>query len=432
MMLNSPLAYQNGFGNDFSTEALNGALPRNQNSPQKTPLGLYAEQLTGSAFTAPRDRNLRTWVYRIRPSVQHGYSWTCQSSPFLISDFSSLQSSPEPLRWGPLEVPSKEVDWVDSLQTVAGNGQIESHQGSAIHVYAATLSMTDRFFYNADGEFLVVPQDGGLRLKTELGVLEVSPGEIVVIPRGLRFQVQLLTKFARGYVCENFGSPFRLPELGPLGANGLAHPRHFLSPVAVFEDRQGSFQMTAKFQGRLWQSPIGHSPLDVVAWHGNWVPYKYDLKLFNTINTVSFDHPDPSIFTVLSSGTDTPGTANVDFVIFPPRWMVAEHSFRPPYFHRNLMSEFMGLVYGAYDAKAEGFVPGGYSLHNSLSGHGPDAQTHQNGTELPLKPYKIDQTLAFMFESRFVYRPTVWAMRSPNRHLDYADCWKALAPAQIP
>jgi homogentisate 1,2-dioxygenase len=425
------LKYQCGFGNHFSSEALAGALPGEQNSPQKVRYGLYPEQLTGSAFTAPRAANLKTWVYRIRPSVQHGRLNQKVESPDFLSDFSRLEASPEQLRWDPVAKPAGSVDWLDSLKTLAGNGSVESQTGCAVHVYAATASMKDRFFYNADGEMLIVPQEGAVLLKTELGLLEVKPGEIACVPRGMRFQVELVGAFARGYVCENFGAPFRLPELGPIGANGLANPRHFLAPVAAYEERTGNFKMLAKFQGRLWQGELGHSPLDVVAWHGNWAPYKYDLSLFNTINTVSFDHPDPSIFTVLTSGTDTPGTANIDFVIFPPRWMVAEKTFRPPYFHRNAMSEFMGLIQGAYDAKADGFAPGGASLHNCMSGHGPDAETFAKATETSLAPHKIDGTMAFMFESRYAFRTTDWAMKTGMRQLDYVDCWKDLKPAPL-
>jgi homogentisate 1,2-dioxygenase len=286
--------------------------------------------------------------------------------------------------------------------------------------------MSGRYFYDADGELLLVPQQGALRVATELGVIEVAPGEIIVLPRGLRFRVDVPDGPARGYICENHGAPFRLPELGPIGSNGLANARDFLAPVAAFEDREGKFDLIAKFGGRLWSAPITHSPLDVVAWHGNYAPCKYDLKRFNTINTVSHDHPDPSIFTVLTSPSDTPGTANVDFVIFPPRWMVAEDTFRPPWFHRNVMSEYMGLVYGAYDAKAEGFLPGGGSLHNCMSGHGPDAATFARASTAKLAPHKIDGTLAFMFESRYVINPTRFAIEAPQLQKDYQDCWRGL------
>src|ERR1700744_1427108 len=235
-----------------------------------------------------------------------------------------------------------------------------------------------------------------------------------VLPRGLKYRVELLDHSVRGYICENYGQPFRLPELGPIGSNGLANARDFLTPVAAFEDVAKPTRLVEKFQNGLWATTLDHSPLDVVAWHGNFAPYKYDLARFNVINTVSFDHPDPSIFTVLTSPSDTPGVANCDFVIFPPRWMVAEQTFRPPWFHRNVMSELMGLVHGVYDAKAEGFVPGGPSLHHCISAHGPDVASWKGASEAELKPHKIDNTLAFMFESRWVFRPTAWAMTAPE------------------
>ena len=294
----------------------------------------------------------------------------------------------------------------------------------AAHVYRATRGMEQRIFYDADGELLIVPQQGSLTLHTEMGVLNVVPGEIALLPRGIRFRVTLPDGTARGYVCENYGMPFRLPELGPLGANGLAAARDFLAPVAAFEDREGEFELVCKFGGRFWSMALGHSPLDVVAWHGNYTPCKYDLARFNTIGTVSFDHPDPSIFTVLTAPSDTSGWANCDFVIFPPRWMVAEDTFRPPWFHRNVASEFMGLVHGAYDAKAEGFLPGGMSLHNAMTGHGPDAGTFANASTAELAPHKIENTLAFMFESRWAFAPTRFALECPERQRDYTDCWK--------
>jgi homogentisate 1,2-dioxygenase len=421
------LRYQSGFGSELASEALPGALPQGQNSPQKVPYGLYAEQFSGTAFTAPRHANRRSWLYRLRPAVAHG-AFRPLDAPLLKSaPFEEVATPPTQLRWDPLPLPTAPTDFVAGLVTMAGNGDTAMQAGIGVHVYACNRSMHGRYFYDADGELLLVPQQGALRLATELGRLEVKPGEIALIPRGMRFQVELQDAAARGYVCENYGAHFRLPELGPIGANGLANARDFLAPVAAFEDREGDFELVAKFAGGLWSAPIDHSPLDVVAWHGNHAPYKYDLARFNTVNTVSFDHPDPSIFTVLTSPSDTPGTANVDFVIFPPRWMVAEHTFRPPWFHRNVMSEFMGLVHGAYDAKAEGFAPGGASLHNCMSGHGPDAATFDKASKVALAPHKIEDTLAFMFESRYVIRPTRFALEARQLQSDYLDCWHGLA-----
>jgi homogentisate 1,2-dioxygenase len=424
------MEYQGGFGNELASEAVAGALPIGQNSPQKVPFGLYAEQLSGSAFTAPRGHNRRTWVYRLRPSAAHRafermHGGTLRSGPF------EGPATPNRLRWSPLPLPTEPTDFLAGLFTLGGNGSPAHGAGAAVHVYVANRSM-DAAFFNADGELLFVPQLGGLRIVTELGVLAIAPGEIAVVPRGVRLRIELLDGEARGYVGENYGAPFRLPELGPIGSNGLANPRDFLAPVAAFEDLDQPTRLIQKFQGELWQTTLDHSPFDVVAWHGNYAPYKYDLARFNTINTVSFDHPDPSIFTVLTSPSDTPGTANCDFVIFPPRWMVAEGTFRPPWFHRNLMSELMGLVRGAYDAKAEGFLPGGASLHNCMNAHGPDRASYDKAVAAELAPHKLTDTLAFMFETRWVIAPTRAALASPALQPDYDEAWASFAKARLP
>ena len=419
-------AYQSGFQNEFATEAIAGALPEGQNAPQRAPLGLYAEQLSGTAFTMPRAANRRSWLYRIRPAVKHRPFEPISAGLVRGTPFDEVPPSPNQLRWDPIAIPETPTDFVDGLATICGNGDINTFAGMAAHIYRANRSMEGRFFYDADGELLLVPETGRLRIATELGTLEVAPGEIAVVPRGVRFRVALLDATARGYVCENFGALFRPPDLGPIGANGLANSRDFLTPVAAFEEIEGDFELVAKYQGSLFSAPIGHSPLDVVAWHGNYAPYKYDLSRFNTMNTVSFDHPDPSIFTVLTSPTDTAGTANIDFVIFPPRWMVAESTFRPPYFHRNVMSEYMGLVLGKYDAKEEGFVPGGASLHNCMSGHGPDADTFEAASAAILEPQRYRDTLAFMFETRFVLKPTRFAAETSHLQSEYFRCWEGL------
>jgi homogentisate 1,2-dioxygenase len=418
--------YQTGFGNEFATEAVPGALPQGQNSPQRAPFGLYAEQFSGAPFTAPRSLNRRSWTYRIRPSVTHKPFQQISNRFLRSAPFNETPVTPNQLRWDPLPIPKEPTDFIDGLMTMAGCGDTGAGAGAAIHIYAATAPMRDRFFYNADGEMLVAPERGRLMIHTELGVLEVAPGQITVLPRGLKFRVDLPDGEARGYICENYGALFTLPDLGLIGANGLANPRDFLTPIAAFEDREGDFRIIAKFQGNLWEAAIDHSPLDVVAWHGNYAPYKYDLANFNTINTVSFDHPDPSIFTVLTSPSERPGTANVDFVIFPPRWMVAEHTFRPPYFHRNVMSEFMGLIFGRYDAKAEGFTPGGASLHNCMSAHGPDVEAFEKAGGADLTPQRYDDTLALMFETRFVICPTKFAMESTALQKNYYECWQGL------
>jgi len=422
----SALKYQSGFGNEFATEAVAGTLPHGQNSPQRVAHGLYAEQLSGTAFTAPRHLNRRSWLYRIRPAAMHEPFVAMPGGKF-HNDFDEGPVSPNQLRWDPWPVPDAPTDFIDGLITIAGNGSAAAQHGIGIHVYAANRSMQGRFFYDADGELLIVPQLGRLRIATELGVLEIGPQEIAAIPRGVRFRVELLDAQARGYVAENFGALLRLPELGPIGSNSLANARDFLTPAAAYEDIDGDFELVAKFQGKLWSAQIDHSPLDVVGWHGNYAPYKYDLRRFNTIGSISYDHPDPSIFTVLTSSSDTAGVANMDFVIFPPRWLAAENTFRPPWFHRNIASEFMGLVHGAYDAKAGGFVPGGASLHNSMSGHGPDAASFDKASAADTgKPDHIVDTMAFMFETRAVIRPTQQALESAQLQSDYHHCWQGL------
>ncbi|QXQ08157.1 homogentisate 1,2-dioxygenase [Sphingosinicellaceae bacterium] len=426
------MSYQSGFGNHFSTEAVPGALPVGRNSPQRPAFGLFAEQLSGTAFTAPRDHNLHSWLYRLRPSANHPAYTPYAQGLVRSGPYDEVPPSPNRLRWDPLPLPAIPTDFIDGLVTYAGNGDPASGAGVGVHLYAATADMVDRLFYDADGELLIVPEQGALRLVTELGLIEVAPGSIAVIPRGVRFRVELPAGSARGYICENYGQPFRLPDLGPIGSNGLANPRDFETPVAWFEDRDVATEVVQKFGGRLWRTEFDHSPLDVVAWHGNYAPYRFDTARFNTIGSISFDHPDPSIFTVLTSPSDTPGTANADFVIFPPRWLVAEDTFRPPWFHRNVMSEFMGLVTGAYDAKVGGFAPGGASLHNCMSGHGPDQASHAAASAAELKPHKLENTLAFMFETRMPLHPTAWAMATPAMQLDYDDVWTGFAKARLP
>ncbi len=425
-LVNSDLDYQSGFGNEFATEALPGALPVGRNSPQKAPYGLYAELLSGTAFTVAREHNRRTWFYRIRPSATHKPFTQIDNGLLRSAPFDEAPSPPNQMRWDPLPIPDNEMDIIDGLVTYMGNGDPTAGGGLAVHLYAANTSMTDRYFYNADGEMLFVPQQGRLRFATEMGRMEASPNEIAVIPRGIKFRVELPDGPSRGYVCENYGAQLRLPSLGPIGSNGLANPRDFLTPVASYEDEDKPCQLVCKFAGNLWAADMDHSPLDVVAWHGNYTPCKYDLARFNAINTVSFDHCDPSIFTVLTSPSDSPGTANIDFVIFPPRWMVAENTFRPPWYHRNVMSEFMGLVHGQYDAKPEGFVPGGGSLHNCLAAHGPDVDSFTNASNADLKPTFQGDTMAFMFETRYLYKLTRFALESPQLQKQYFECWQDL------
>lgn len=414
------LQYLSGFGNTHLSEARPGALPREQNSPQKAPFGLYAEQFSVSAFTAPRHENRRSWLYKIRPSVVQESFQPLNHPTATVESQGQKPTNPNQLRWSPIEIASQAHDFVDGLVHWLSNPV------SNVFLYTANRSMTDRFFYDSDGELLIVPQEGEIIAHTECGVLNVAPGSILVIPRGMKFRIALASSSARGYVCENKESSFRLPELGPIGANGLANGRDFEVPVAQFEDREGKFALVTKFEGHFFSAQIGHSPLDSVAWYGNAFPYRYNLSRFNTIGTVSFDHPDPSIFTVLTAPSERTGVANIDFVVFPPRWMVAEHTFRPPYFHRNVMSEYMGLITGAYDAKATGFLPGGGSLHNCMIGHGPDRETYEKASTAQLKPEHYANTMAFMFESRFVFHPSKHALEGKALQRDYAKCWQDL------
>jgi homogentisate 1,2-dioxygenase len=420
--------YMSGFGNSFETEALAGALPVGRNSPQRCAFGLYAEQLSGSPFTAPRASNERSWLYRIRPSVAH-------SGKFRKADAGLWRTGPcreidvpiGQMRWNPAPLPTTPTSFLEGMMTMTTCGDADTQSGMAAHIFLATRSMTREVFWNADGEMLIVLQLGRLRFVTEFGVIEAEPGEIVVIPRGVKIRVELIDAEARGYMCENYGGAFTLPERGPIGANCLANARDFLTPIAAYEDKDEATRLVVKWGGAMWQTELKASPLDVVAWHGNYAPYKYDLRRYSPVGSIGFDHPDPSIFTVLSAPSETPGTSNIDFVIFPERWAVAENTFRPPWYHRNIMSEFMGLVYGQYDAKPQGFTPGGVSLHNCMLPHGPDADAFKHASTVDLKPVKLTNTLAFMFETRFPQRVTRYAAEAATLQPDYAECWQGLA-----
>ena len=414
--------YMTGFGNGFETEALPGALPIGRNSPQRCAYGLYAEQLSGSPFTAPRASNERSWLYRIRPTVANwGRFQKMDAGLWRTAPCTEAEVAPAPLRWSPMPIPDEKLSFIKGIRTITTAGDASSQAGMGTHVYLATRSMQDEYFYNADAEMLFVPQQGGLRLWTEFGIIDIEPGEIAVVPRGVKFRVELPGGSARGYLCENYGGAFTLPERGPIGANCLANPRDFLTPVAAYEDRDTPSRMVVKWGGTLWVAEIAHSPLDVVAWHGNYAPYKYDLRRFSPVGPLLFDHADPSIFTVLTSPSETPGTANVDFVCFPDRWMVAEDTFRPPWYHMNVMREFMGLIYGQYDAKPQGFVPGGFSLHNTMLPHGPDVDAFEGASNAELRPHKLTGTMAFMFETRFPQRVTAYAVEAPERQAEYGD-----------
>jgi homogentisate 1,2-dioxygenase len=420
--------YMPGFGNDFETESLPGALSQRQNSPQRCAYGLYAEQLSGSPFTAPRGANERSWLYRMRPSVRH-------IGRFQREDLPYWKTAPHivdhglplgPLRWDPVPMLGDPVTFLTGLRTLTTAGDVCTQVGMAVHVYFVNLPMGDDYFYNADGELMIVPETGRLLIFTELGKIEAAAGDVAVVPRGMKFKVDSIGGPSRGYVCENYGAKFTLPERGPIGANCLANSRDFKTPVAAYEEKEAPCRLHVKWCGQFHVTEIGHSPLDVVAWHGNYAPYKYDLRAFSPVGAILFDHPDPSIFTVLTAPSGEAGTANVDFVIFPERWLVAEHSFRPPWYHMNIMSEFMGLIYGQYDAKESGFMPGGFSLHNMMLPHGPDKTAFDRASTTDLKPVKLTNTLAFMFETRFPQQVTDYAASLSGLQDDYADCWVGL------
>ena len=422
--------YMPGFGNDFETEALPGALPQGQNSPQKCSYGLYAEQLSGTAFTAPRGQNERTWCYRIRPSVKHTGRFRkidvpgWKTAPHVLPEVISLGQ----YRWDPIPMPAKgeALTWVTGMRSVTTAGDVNTQVGMATHVYLVTESMVDEYFFSADSELLVVPQQGRLRFCTEMGIIDLEPKEIAILPRGLVYRVEVLEGPCRGFVCENYGQKFDLPNRGPIGANCLANPRDFKTPVAAFEDREVPSRVVIKWCGQFHETRIGHSPLDVVAWHGNYCPVKYDLRTYSPVGAILFDHPDPSIFTVLTAPSGQEGTANIDFVLFRERWLVAENTFRPPWYHKNIMSELMGNIYGQYDAKPKGFLPGGLSLHNCMLPHGPDRDAFEGASTVELKPHLLGNTMSFMFETRFPQHLTEWAAQTAPLQDDYLDCWTAL------
>ena len=417
--------YMPGFGNDFETEALPGALPQGRNSPQKCNYGLYGEQLSGTAFTAPSHQNERTWCYRIRPSVKHSHRYRkidlplWNTAPNVVPDVISLGQ----YRWDPLPHSDAPLTWLTGMRTMTTAGDVNTQTGMASHIYLVTASMEDTYFYSADSELLIVPQEGQLRFFTELGIIDLAPQEIAVIPRGLLYRVEVLNGPARGFVCENYGQTFALPSRGPIGANCLANRRDFKTPVAAFEDRETPSRVVIKWCGQFHETEIGHSPLDVVAWHGNYAPYKYNLNDYCPVGAILFDHPDPSIYTVLTAPSGVEGTANIDFVLFRDRWNVAEDTLRPPWYHKNIMSELMGNIYGQYDAKPQGFVPGGMSLHNMMLPHGPDKEAFEKASNATLEPQKLANTMSFMFETRFPQHLTQFAAQEAPLQDDYIDCW---------
>ncbi len=431
--------YHYGFGNEHQTECVPGALPLVQSNPQKVPMGLYAEQISGSCFVSEGRSLLRSWIYKKSPSVDIKDYSSFKSAKTWLTPGAASESEfvdfPQTLRWSHLEEPFQEgkTEWFDRFVTVCGTGSVRARKGAAVHLGKVSAEASS-CFRNADAEMVLLPYNGALNLETEFGGLRIDVGEIAVLPRGVSFRFGK-SQGSDVYLCENYGSPFQLPNRGLIGANGLANPRHFAYPKAqCFMDVSGL--MFTKYMGSFYQQEISRSPLDVVAWFGNYAPYKYDLRLFNTMGSISFDHPDPSIFTVLSSASGVSGEPDLDFVIFPPRWLVGEETFRPPYFHRNVMSEYMGILYGTYDAKpgtknGDGFHPGGGSLHNCMSPHGPELEAYKSAVDADLAPEKLADTMAFMLESRFPWQVSNQAMQASWRQAKYTDCWRGFEPAAV-
>ena len=422
--------YQNGFGNVLESETIPGTLPQGRNNPKT--ISLYTEQLSGSAFTQPRNLNLHTWLYRTQPSVVHNAQNPFQYGDFFGGGEDPTQGvlDPNAMRWSPFlsdDDASSSHTFATGMHLLGSSGDPTTKSGLAIYVYLCRQDMKDSYMYNSDGDFLIVPQEGTLDVSTELGRLSVKPREIAVIPRGIVFSVN---GNGRGYVLEIYKGHFVLPELGPIGSNGLANARDVQYPVAWTEapfSKGTPATLYNKFGSRLWHKSITTTPFNVVAWHGNYLPFKYDLKNFCAVNSVTYDHLDPSIYTVLTCAGDEPGTALCDFVIFPPRWMSTDsNTFRPPWFHRNTMTEFMGLIQGGYDAK-KGFEAGGASLHSCMTPHGPDAVTYDKAVADPCdKPTYFSGGLAFMFETSHMLRLSKYALDHACRDVDYSKCWEQL------
>jgi homogentisate 1,2-dioxygenase len=422
-MMDDTLTYQPGFGQDFESEAEPGSLPAGQNSPQSPPHGLVSELVSGTTFSAPRALNRRSYLFRIHPSVVHGRFAPWDGARIASAPFAGTPN-PNQMRWRAFAIPTERRDFVEGLVTLCGNGAVNMQAGMAIHSYACNASMERRVFANADGEILIVPQTGGVRLVTEMGLLALRPGEFAVVPRGLKFRVELLDGEARGYVCENYGLPFRLPELGLIGSTGLANSYDFRVPVAAYEDDEEPTELIHKFGGRLWRAELGHSPFDVVAWRGNYAPAKFDMRRFVAMGTATVDHPDPSIYCALTSPSDSVAGGNADFMVLPARWLVADHTFRPPGFHRNSVAEFLSIVEGKHDSKDSSFQPGGASLHNNWAAHGPDMTTFERARVADLAPQKVEGSIVFMIESRYPLQVTPEAMAAPELQHDYQDCWQ--------
>lgn len=424
--LRTPLSYQSGFGNELSSEALPEILPVGQSSPQVPAHGLVHELISGTTFTAPRRSNRRVHLYRIRPSTSQQELRPMEHGLLLSAPFSSAPN-PNQVRWSPFEIPDTAQDFLAGMTTLCGNGSVTGQAGMALHVYLANRSMEDRVLSNADGEMLVIPQRGDVRFVTELGIIDAGPGEIVIIPRGCKFRVDLLGPSAQGFVCENYGVPFQLPDLGLVGSTGQANAWDFQIPEAAYEDADVATRLVHKYAGGFWTTVLDHSPFDVVGWRGNYTPSKFDMNRFAILGALSFDHAEPSIFCALTSPSDSVAGPNADFMIMPPRWLVAENTFRPPGYHRNCVSEILGLIQGKHDGKSAAFRPGSVSLHNAWAPHGPDTASYEAGRVGPQSPVKLEDTMAFMIETRFPMSLTNVGLNCPERERDYLDVWAGFA-----
>ncbi|KAI9822498.1 MAG: hypothetical protein M1827_000217 [Pycnora praestabilis] len=430
---NDPYEYQSGFGNTFESEAVPGTLPQGQNSPRNVRFGLYAEQMTASAFVAPRHLNRKAWLYRARPAVAHQGFDDLPDNEDTESNFMPINPRvhlcAQQLAWLPFDIPSgDDINFVEGIKTIAGSGEPTLREGIATHMYMANKSMNKQTYTNSDGDYLICPQQGSLDIQTEFGPLFVQPGEIVVLQRGQRFSVKLPDGPSRGYILEIWGSNFELPELGPLGANGLANARDFLHPTAKYEvTKHDSWQCIYKLGGKYFKSKQEHSPFDVVAWHGNYVPYKYDLTKFVNVGSISVDHIDPSIFCVLTARSRDPAAPLADFLIFSPRWDVASHTYRPPYYHRNVASEFMGLLYGGYGGRSDEFAPGGASYECGMVPHGVAYEEFKEATaEAPPEMQISKGAVAVMFESSRPFTITDYAWNSSKKHEHDPKMWDDL------
>ncbi|KAK0434287.1 homogentisate 1,2-dioxygenase [Armillaria borealis] len=407
-----PYKYQVGFGNRFASEAIPGILPQGQNHPQKNKYGLYMEGMTGSPFVAPRPQNLHAFMYRIRPSLDHKKFVRLPDSPDMESNFlptnPKVHISPTQLNWAPPPFPSSkdEVDFIAGLKTIGGNGEPTAREGLALHIYLANADMKNKAFCDSDGDMLVVPQQGRLDVQTEFGRMMVRPGELMVIQKGMKFKVSLPDGPSRGYVQEIFGSHFELPDLGPIGGHGMANPRDFEVPLASFEIDETSWE--GKIGGQLFSAAQDHIPFDVVAWQGNYVPYKYAMEKFIFVGSVSKDHLDPSVFTVLTAKSKATGIPLVEILTVSERWNVASDTFRPPYYHRNNATEILCFISGERGGR---YVPGGIVLQTVFCPHGPPPEVHKAAIVAELKPERISKgSMAIAIETPMILSMTDYAM----------------------